>query len=173
VTAPARPAPTRTPVTRPRRHGRTGRPAWRRRADALLGGGLVALAVATGAVLWLVTVPVVGSGQALPARDGGDPRQVLILLAGADADGVEEGTKVSVVWGLDGDRVDGTVRALRGPEALSSAGLPAGSVPDDVVVAEAELEPAGTVAAGTPGTATLYVGRRPLVDLFVGRGVER
>lgn len=159
-----------------RRHQRSGRPAWRRRADALLAAGLGGLVLVTAAVLALVTVPVVGSGQALLREpgSGSGPQQALILLSRADADGVGPGTEVSVVWGADGDRVDGTVRAVGGPDLLARYGLPdPGDPGGGLVVAEAELDRDPAARVGLPGTATAYLSRRSLFGLFVGRGVER
>lgn len=152
------------------RHTRSAvRPGWRRQADSLLAGGLVLLLLAGAATVLVVTVPVVAAGQALVHGD-----TVLVVLTGDAGDGVGPGTRVSVVWGTDSDRVDGTVRkAGKGAGALREYDLPgqlAGG--GDVLVAEADVPPPDA-SAGPSGTATAYVGRRPLIDLFLGRGVEQ
>lgn len=174
-------APPAAPATRPARHLRaTTRPSWRRRGDSLLGLVLAALVVGSGLAAWLITVPVVGSGTALVARpndDTGD-QQVLIVFSGDDARGVEAGTEVSVIWGTDSEKVEGTVSEITGPlpgrELAERYELPDTLLGDgDAVVAEARFDPIPGARAGLSGTATAQVGRRPLVQLFVGKGVSR
>ena len=166
------------PDARPRRHSRPpARPAWRRRADSLLGLVLAAVTVAVALTVWLVTVPVVGSGTALVTDpDAGGRQQVLILLSGADGRGVGPGTEVSVVWGAESEKTDGTVDAVRGPapaaELAARYQLPAELFGAGTVVAETSVTGVPGARAGLSGTATAYVGRRPLFLLFLGQGVS-
>jgi hypothetical protein len=154
-------------VSGPRHVRSAARPAWRRQADSLLAGGLALLLLTGAAIVLLVSVPVIATGQALVHDD-----TVLVVVTSGGA-GIAPGTRVSVVWGTGsdgGDRADGTVRKVeKGADALRRYQLPGQG--GDVLVAEAQL--AEGPRDGLSGTATAYVGSRPLVDLFLGRGVER